>query len=138
MVGGAETASGEFGSDITNGWLKLGDRCKLGGGSTTATGTAGGLRKVRIFDDKAASRRRIDEVDFGAVKVRVELSLCCEHYGVEVIFCIDGNIEYGIEVESVLHSATSAAENTDAQKSIAIKVLCFLDSLDLTDCRRSY
>jgi len=106
--------------------------------STSAKGATSGFGKVWIFNRKAASRRRIDEVNFRTLEVRIKFPLRSEHHVVEMIFCIDGGIESSIEIEGVLHPTTSTAQNTDPQKRIGFKVLCLLDAFYFVDCRRSY
>ena len=93
----------------------------------STTGAAGGFREVRVFNHETASCRRIDEVDFRTVKMRIEFSLRCEHYAGEVVLRIDRSIERSIKVEGVMHSAASAAKDTDSQKRVVLKALCFLD-----------
>ena len=101
-------------------------------------GTTGRLWEIRIFNHKAASSRRIDKVDFRAVKMRIEFLLRCQHDIAEVIFRIDSSIEYGIEIQGVLHSTTSATENTDPQERIASKALRHLNLPYLVYCCWSY
>ena len=79
----------------------------------STTGAASGFWKIWIFNRKAASCWRIDKVDFCTAEVRIEFPLRGEHDIVEVIFRIDGGIEHSIEVEGVMHSTASAAEDTD-------------------------
>ena len=96
-------------------------------------GTTGKFWEIRIFNHKAASRRRINKVDFRAVKMRIKFLLRRQYDAIEIIFRIDGGIEFSIKVEGVLHSAAPSAENTDPQKRIAPKTLRCLDPLDFVD-----
>ena len=100
--------------------------------------TAGRFREIRVFNHESASCWRIDEVDFCPVKVRIKFSLRCEHYVIESIFRIDGGIERRVEVEGVLHSAASAAEDTDPQKRIIPQILRLFDPFDFIYRYRSY
>jgi len=105
--------------------------------STSTMGAASKFWKIWIFNHEAAACWRIDEVNFCTVKMRIKFSLCGKHYVVEVIFCINSGIEHRIEVESVLHPAAPAAEDTDPQKRITSKVLLTFNPLYFVHRNRS-
>jgi len=101
-------------------------------------GATGKFREIRIFDHKPAPCWRVNEVDLCTVKMWVKFPLCGEHYAVKVVFRINGDMEFGIEVEGILHSTTSAAENADSQKRVVSEVLRILDLFYFVYRYRSY
>ena len=78
----------------------------------TATGTTH-AGKVRIVYCKTIRHRTGNKIDLRAVEMRVELFHGCYFHPVIFIVGVVHGIEGGIEVQGILHPATSAAQNAD-------------------------
>ena len=95
---------------------------------SAATGATNGFRKIGVVNGKTASRRAVDKIDLRSVEVRVEFLLRYQNHIAELVPGIDIGVEFRVKMERILNSATSAADDTDPQKSCGIEILRLLDS----------
>ena len=102
---------------------------------SAATGAAGGFGEVGVFNGKPFGIRGLDVIDFRSAKIEIEFFGRNEFHIAEIILHIKFRIKLRIKAERILHSAASAAENSNAKHRRRLQILRRHYIVDFSYCR---